>query len=91
MTIKQLNGENIYNAFLSGAKEVISQRTELDRINVFPVPDGDTGSNLAFTMYTIAEQSKPESSVKKTMESIAEAALNGARGNSGILFAQYVN
>ena len=91
MTIKQLNGENIYNAFLSGAKEVISQRSELDRINVFPVPDGDTGSNLAFTMFTIAEQSKPESTVKKTMESIAEAALNGARGNSGIIFAQYVN
>lgn len=91
MTIVMLNGENIYNAFLSGAKEVISQRTELDRINVFPVPDGDTGSNLAFTMYTIAEQAKPESSAKRTMESIAEAAINGARGNSGIIFAQYVN
>jgi hypothetical protein len=91
MTIKQLSGDGIYNAFLSGASEVISQRIELDRINVFPVPDGDTGSNLAFTMYTIAEQSKPEASVKKTMESIAEAAINGARGNSGIIFAQYVN
>ncbi len=91
MTIKQMTGENIYHAFLSGASEVIKQKKELNRINVFPVPDGDTGSNLAYTMYTIVQQSKVQNSVKKTMESIAEAALNGARGNSGIIFAQYVN
>lgn len=91
MTIKQMTGENIYHAFLSGANEVIKQKKELNRINVFPVPDGDTGSNLAYTMYTIVQQSKAQKTVKKTMESIAEAALNGARGNSGIIFAQYVN
>lgn len=46
----------MYYAFLSGAKEVIKQKYELNRINVFPVPDGDTGSNLAYTMYTITQR-----------------------------------
>src|SRR5690554_4320652 len=91
MTISRLNGEALYYAFLSGANEVIKQKYELNRINVFPVPDGDTGSNLAYTMYTIVEQARIRNTVKMTMETIAEAALNGARGNSGIIFAQYVN
>jgi len=91
MTISRLNGEALYYAFLSGANEVIKQKYELNRINVFPVPDGDTGSNLAYTMYTIVEEARIKHTVKETMESIAEAALNGARGNSGIIFAQYIN
>ncbi|WP_422486921.1 DAK2 domain-containing protein [Gudongella sp. DL1XJH-153] len=91
MTMNKLNGEDLYYAFLSGANEVIKQKYELNRINVFPVPDGDTGSNLAFTMYTIVEEARIKQTVKQTMESIAEAALNGARGNSGIIFAQYIN
>ncbi|MCR3955610.1 MAG: DegV family EDD domain-containing protein [Gudongella sp.] len=91
MTINRLNGEALYYAFLSGANEVIKQKYELNRINVFPVPDGDTGSNLAYTMYTIVEEARIKNTVKETMESIAEAALNGARGNSGIIFAQYIN
>ena len=91
MVLTELTGENIYHAFLSGALEVIKQKTELNRINVFPVPDGDTGSNLAFTMYTIVENATINDSVKQTMKSIADAAIDGARGNSGIIFAQYIN
>ncbi|MDY0236138.1 MAG: DegV family protein [Gudongella sp.] len=91
MVLTELTGENMYHAFLSGALEVIKQKAELNRINVFPVPDGDTGSNLAFTMYTIVENAKINDSVKQTMKSIADAAIDGARGNSGIIFAQYIN
>ena len=91
MVLTELTGENMYYAFLSGALEVIKQKTELNRINVFPVPDGDTGSNLAFTMYTIVENATINDSVKQTMKSIADAAIDGARGNSGIIFAQYIN
>lgn len=86
-----MNGENIYYGFLSGANEVIKQKEELNRINVFPVADGDTGSNLAYTMNTIIRQANIQESPRKTMESIAEAALIGARGNSGIIFAQFIN
>ncbi|MCR8969389.1 DAK2 domain-containing protein [Facklamia sp. 7083-14-GEN3] len=89
--ILKLDGERIYQAFLSGAYEVIKEKIELNRINVFPIADGDTGSNLAFTMRSIIENAQSMDSPKKTLASIADAALMGARGNSGIIFAQFVN
>jgi DegV family protein with EDD domain len=91
MGIQSIDSEKIYYAFRSGANAVIKQKKELNKINVFPVPDGDTGTNLAFTMYAILEESKVRDSAKETMYSIAEAALTGARGNSGIIFAQFIN
>ncbi|OLS03042.1 DAK2 domain-containing protein [Tissierella creatinophila] len=91
MKFTQINGENIYYGFVSGANEVIKQKLELNRINVFPIADGDTGSNLAYTMNAIIENANIENSPKKTLGSIADAALVGARGNSGIIFAQFVN
>jgi dihydroxyacetone kinase-like predicted kinase len=91
MSILYLNGENIYQCFASGAREVIKNKKSLNSINVFPVADGDTGSNLASTMNYIIEEAKVMESAKNTMSSIADAALVGARGNSGIIMAQYIN
>lgn len=91
MNIQSLNSENIYYSFLSGAQEVIRNKRLLNEINVFPVSDGDTGSNLASTMVSIIEEARIYTTVKETMNSIADAALNGARGNSGIIIAQYIN
>lgn len=92
MDIKYLDGEKLYYSFVSGAREVIKNRNDLNNINVFPVADGDTGNNLATTMNSIILQSKvtpPSAGI--TMNSIADAALTGARGNSGIIMAQYIN
>ena len=89
--IQCLNGENLYRSFVSGAREVIKNKNELNDINVFPVADQDTGTNLASTMNYIIEESKVDKSAKSTMSSIADAALLGARGNSGIIMAQYIN
>lgn len=91
MSTQLINGEKIYYAFLSGATAVIKEKNELNKINVFPVPDGDTGTNLAFTMNAIIEDAKVLESAKKTLGTIADAALIGARGNSGIIFAQFIN
>lgn len=91
MTIQYMNSEKLYFGFLAGAREVIKQKHDLNKINVFPVADGDTGTNLAFTMNAIIEEAKVQSSAKRTMETIADAALVGARGNSGIIFAQFIN
>lgn len=91
MSILYLNGENLYQSFISGAREVIRNKTYLNDINVFPVADGDTGNNLASTMTSIIEGAKAQRSAKSTMNSIADAALIGARGNSGIIVAQYIN
>lgn len=91
MRLSFIDSEKIYYTFRSGAHAVIKQKKELNNINVFPVPDGDTGTNLAFTMHAILEEAKVGNSAKETMYSIAEAALTGARGNSGIIFAQFIN
>ena len=91
MKIKYLNGERLYYAFISGAKEVIENRKELNRINVFPVPDGDTGTNLSRTLNMVMENVKADKSVKATLNSMGDAALRGAIGNSGIIFAQFIN
>ncbi|HBM4072790.1 TPA: DegV family EDD domain-containing protein [Listeria innocua] len=77
---------------LNGAAEVISKKDELNRINIFPVADGDTGSNLASLMQAIIDNVSPrEYSTKELLEEVASAALIGARGNSGMIFAQYLN
>lgn len=89
--IQCLNGENLYQSFVSGARQVIKNKNELNDINVFPVADKDTGTNLASTMNFIIEESKIGKSAKNTLNSIADAALAGARGNSGIIMAQYIN
>ena len=86
-----LNGYDLYQMFNYGTSFVIKKRKKLNDINVFPVPDGDTGNNLAHTMQTISRESKAQESFQATLESISDSALIGARGNSGVIFAQFIN
>ncbi len=86
-----LDGKAYYYAFLAGAKKILENQKELNRINVFPVPDADTGSNLASTVRSIIERVRPGRSYQETSTAIAAAALEGARGNSGIIFAQFLH
>jgi DegV family protein with EDD domain len=90
MKIKYLDGKRLYYAFLAGGRAVIRDQQYLNKINVFPVPDSDTGTNLASTMRSIAERARAFRSADHTLGSIADAALTGARGNSGLIFAQFV-
>jgi uncharacterized protein len=89
-SIQQLNGKNLYYSFLSGAKKIIEHQKELNKLNFFPVPDADTGTNMASTIRSVIERIKPQNSYKETADAIAIAALNGARGNSGVIFAQFL-
>lgn len=91
MSTLTITNELIYKSFIIGAKNVISEKNELNAINVFPVPDGDTGTNLSSLMLTIIERSKMGETLDETMQSIVDAAIVGARGNSGIIFASYIN
>lgn len=86
-----LTKENIYKSFLTGAKYVITEKDSLNAINVFPVADGDTGSNLASLMKSIIFKAKIEPTLADTLKSISNAAIFGARGNSGIIFASYID
>ncbi len=85
----ELDSVSLYNTFVSGGKEIMRKREEINKINVFPVADGDTGTNLAMTMGSLIAGSAPMTTAGETMRSMADAALSGARGNSGIIFAQF--
>lgn len=90
--MKESESKLLLQSMLNGAAEVISKKDELNRINIFPVADGDTGSNLASLMQAIIDNVSPrEYSTKELLEEVASAALIGARGNSGMIFAQYLN
>ena len=84
-----INGKHLYYSFLAGGNNVLKSQKELNRINVFPVSDKDTGTNLASTVRSVIDNLKPHKSYKTTIDNIAEAALIGARGNSGVIFAQF--
>jgi uncharacterized protein len=88
--ISELNGKQLYYSFLAGAQRIFENQKMLNRINVFPVNDADTGTNLASTMRSIIDAIIPTDNLKETAVALADAALTGARGNSGIIFAQFL-
>lgn len=88
--VLQMDGRMLYYSFLAGTRNILASQTELNRINVFPVSDGDTGSNMAATVRPVFDTVHPHRSFKITMTRIAESALTNARGNSGIIFAQFL-
>lgn len=90
MKWNDIDGRRLYYLFFYGRRKVQENRKHLNDINVFPVPDGDTGTNLAQTMHSIIEGSRAEPSASVVISSLADAALAGSRGNSGIIFAQFV-
>jgi len=91
LTQTYLNGEHIYYAFLAGTDEIEKSRDFLNKINVFPVFDSDTGNNLAHTFNYIVDAVDPSKYIGNTLYALADASLNGARGNSGIIMAQFIN
>ena len=86
--VLQIDGRGLYYSFMAGTKRLIENQAELNRINVFPVNDGDTGSNMAATVRSVFSQVHPHRSYKVTVGRLAEATMTHARGNSGIIFAQ---
>jgi DegV family protein with EDD domain len=89
--MEMINGNDLFQMFNYGNTFISNKRKHLNDINVFPVPDGDTGNNLTYTLNTILRESKNYKSFIDSLDSISEAALIGARGNSGVIFAQFVN
>ncbi len=87
--VYRIDGRYLYYTFLAGARRILQNQTDLNNINVFPVNDKDTGTNLASTVRSIMDNIKPDRSFTATAGVIAEAALVGARGNSGVIFAQF--
>ena len=99
MSVQYLDGPRLRRCLLAACDHAQRQRGELNRINVFPVPDGDTGTNLALTVRAINErlEHNRDRGVSAVAYEAAQAAVMGARGNCGMLlshfflgFAEYV-
>ncbi len=87
----QLSGDGFANALISGIHRVIDDQELLNQINVFPVPDGDTGTNLSLSLgaaLPVLQQSDGKH-LGTLLASVADALLDGARGNSGAIMAQF--
>ncbi|MDN6070576.1 MAG: DegV family EDD domain-containing protein [Lactococcus plantarum] len=90
--MNELTVQRLCQSIFSGAKLVIQNKIELNDINVFPVADGDTGSNLASLMQAILNDVPSDNqSIKSLLDKVSSAAIIGARGNSGLIFAQYLS
>ena len=91
--VQILTGPRLARALRAGALAVAREQETLNRINVFPVPDADTGANLASTLRAAAAAltTPNELTVGQTARTAADAALDGARGNSGAIFAQFLH
>ena len=90
MVINTIDGKMLQKMFLAGAQNLEAKKEYINELNVFPVPDGDTGTNMTMTIMAAA---KEVSAIEApTMESLAKAisggSLRGARGNSGVILSQ---
>ena len=86
-----LTGDSFALALTSGIHRVIDEQDFLNRINVFPVADGDTGTNLSLSLGTALAvlDSDGEKHLGTLLAAIADALLDGSRGNSGAIVAQF--
>ena len=84
-----LTGENLKNAFISGANNIQNHKKDVDALNVFPVPDGDTGTNMSMTIGAAVRELQVlgEADVATVSKKAAAALLRGARGYSGVILS----
>ncbi len=90
--LSSADGHAVRRGFLAGIARVLAERDALDRINVFPVPDGDTGTNLGFTLAAVRDALAPwrHAHAGRVLARAAGEAIDGARGNSGAILAQFL-
>ena len=87
---KTINSTEFRKMILAGAKLLENNRSKVDALNVFPVPDGDTGTNMSLTMQSAVREltACPSNSFMEVCDSVSKGALKGARGNSGVILSQ---
>jgi len=88
-----MNGIEFYIGLSAGINNLLNYKNKLDEINVYPVPDGDTGTNMCFTLLPIIEEcnNRITENVGESLDIIADLALESARGNSGTIIAQFLH
>ena len=90
--IQYIEGKMLRYMFVSGANNLQNHKELVDKLNVFPVPDGDTGTNMSLTIsYAMKELAKVENdSITEIGKSLSKGSLMGARGNSGVILSQII-
>ena len=89
MTEQKLNGSLFQSMVIQGAYAIADKKERANQLNVFPVPDGDTGTNMAMTMSAAVKELEKlnEPTLAKAVDCTASALLRGARGNSGVILS----
>lgn len=90
MTVKTIDAKILAKMFLSGAKSLEAKKEYINELNVFPVPDGDTGTNMTLTIMSAAKDvyALEEPDMQTLCKCISGGSLRGARGNSGVILSQ---
>jgi dihydroxyacetone kinase-like predicted kinase len=90
--ITYVDGPRLSRSLLAAADWVAAGRDELNRMNVFPVPDGDTGTNMWLTLREVAQALRAlgDAPLPQVTEAMAQASIRGARGNSGMMLSQFL-
>lgn len=90
MVILNIDGALFKKMIVSGSNALSMNKDAIDALNVFPVPDGDTGTNMSLTLLAAVKEaeSAPNSSISGVAKAIASGSLRGARGNSGVILSQ---
>ena len=90
MAVKTINTELLQKMFLAGAANLESKKEFINELNVFPVPDGDTGTNMTLTILSAAKEVKAleNPDMVAIAKAISSGSLRGARGNSGVILSQ---
>jgi DAK2 domain fusion protein YloV len=88
--VDAIDGQDLREALAAATDWLEKSASDIDALNVFPVPDGDTGTNMLLTMHSGMEEAYkvPDHSASAVAQAIARGALMGARGNSGVILAQ---
>ena len=90
MSMKTIDASMVQKCFLSGAKRIEANKEYINELNVFPVPDGDTGTNMTLTIMSAAKDvaALESPSMEQVCKAISGGSLRGARGNSGVILSQ---
>ncbi|MDR0856570.1 MAG: DAK2 domain-containing protein, partial [Clostridiales bacterium] len=87
---KNINGALLRKMILNAARVLETAKTDVDALNVFPVPDGDTGTNMSLTMASAVKELNacPNNNIPDLSNALSKGSLRGARGNSGVILSQ---
>ena len=90
VVIKTIDANTLKKMFLAGAVSIEAKKEYINELNVFPVPDGDTGTNMTLTIMAAVKEvnALANPSIEELAKAISGGSLRGARGNSGVILSQ---